>query len=52
MAALKAVEILPKNLKSYNQLPDYLVSLPCATEYSGNKKYWTFSPLLSFLIHF
>lgn len=38
MAALKKVEILLKNLKSYNQLPDNLVSQPCTTEYSGNKK--------------
>lgn len=37
MALLKAVEFLPKDLKSYNQLPDDLVSLLCARVFREQK---------------
>lgn len=51
MAALKAVEILPENLKSYYQVPDDLFSTVCNRVFR-EQKILDFSSLLSFLIHF
>jgi len=49
MAALEALEILPENLKIYNQIPDNLVSLPCARVFREQKTLDFFSFYCHFL---
>lgn len=49
---LKAIEILPKDLKSYNQLPDDLVSLLCARVLAEQKilDFFSFTVIFDLLL--